>query len=356
VGGVRLGLRDANELREAAHDMLARVRQLRPEAHITGFTVQAMAARPYAQELIVGASVDPLFGPVLMFGQGGTAVEVVADRALALPPLNSTLARELISRTRVAKLLAGYRDHPPAKLDAIVGVLVALSRMLADLPEIAELDINPLWADAEGALALDARVRISATPVSGAARFAITPYPIELEETATWQGQPLQLRPIRPEDEPQHRAFAERLDPEDLRLRFFSCRHGLPRSELARLTQIDYEREMAFVAVRTGPDGAPETVGEARGVIDPDNIEAELGVMVRSDLKGRGLGSLLLAKLIAFLTQHGTQRLVALVLHENQAMRELARRHGFVVDSSHAEPGMLRLVRQLTPELAPVPA
>lgn len=350
VGGVRLGLRDANELREAARDMLTRVRQLRPEAHITGFTVQAMAARPYAQELIVGASVDPLFGPVLMFGQGGTAVEVVADRALALPPLNSTLARELISRTRVAKLLAGYRDHPPAKLDAIVGVLVALSRMLADLPEIAELDINPLWADAEGALALDARVRISATP--GAARFAITPYPIELEETASWLGEPLQLRPIRPEDEPQHRAFAERLDPEDLRLRFFSCRHGLPRSELARLTQIDYEREMAFVAVRTGPDGTRETVGEARGVIDPDNIEAELGVMVRSDLKGRGLGSLLLAKLIAFLTQHGTQRLVALVLHENRAMRELARRHGFVVDSSHAEPGMLRLVRQLRPELA----
>jgi len=356
VGGVQLGLRDANELREAAHDMLTRVRQLRPEAHITGFTVQAMAARPYAQELIVGASVDPLFGPVLMFGQGGTAVEVMADRALALTPLNSTLARELISRTRVAKLLAGYRDHPPAKLDAIVGVLVALSRMLADLPEIAELDINPLWADAEGALALDARVRISATPVSGAARFAITPYPIELEQTATWQGKPLQLRPIRPEDEPQHRAFAERLDPEDLRLRFFSCRHGLPRSELARLTQIDYEREMAFVAVRTGPDGTPETVGEARGVIDPDNIEAELGVMVRSDLKGHGLGSLLLSKLIAFLTQHGTQRLVALVLHENQAMRELARRHGFVVDSSHAEPGMLRLVRQLRPELAPVPA
>lgn len=347
VGGVRLGVRDANELREAAHDMLARVRQSRPEAHLTGFTVQSMAARPYAQELIVGASVDPLFGPVLMFGQGGTAVEVVADRALALPPLNTTLARELISRTRVAKLLAGYRDHPPAKLDAIVGVLVALSRMLADLPEIAELDINPLWADAEGALALDARVRISATPVAGAERFAITPYPIELEETATWLGQPLQLRPIRPEDEPQHRAFAERLAPEDLRLRFFSCRHGLPRSELARLTQIDYEREMAFVAVRTGPDGTRETVGEARGVIDPDNIEAELGVMVRSDLKGRGLGSLLLAKLIVFLTQHGTQRLVALVLHENQAMRELARRHGFVTDSSNAEPGMLRLVLEL---------
>jgi acetyltransferase len=349
VGGVCLNLRNDGELERDAGEMLARVRAARPDARISGFTVQAMASRPFAQELIVGASIDPVFGPVLMFGQGGTAVEVIADRAVALPPLNRVLAKELISRTQVRRLLAGYRDHPPAKIDAICDVLVALSQMLADLPELAELDINPLWADAEGALALDARVRVGAKPVSGASRFAITPYPIELEETATWLGQPLQLRPIRPEDEPQHRAFAEQLDPEDLRLRFFSCRHGLPRSELARLTQIDYEREMAFVAVRTRPDGAPETVGEARGLIDPDNIEAELGLMVRSDLKGHGLGSLLLGKLIAFLTQHGTQRLVALVLHENQAMRELARRHGFVTDSLHAEPGMLRLVRQLTP-------
>ena len=355
VGGVRLGLRDAGELRKAVDSMLAQVRRVRPEARLTGFTVQAMASRPFAQELIVGTSVDPLFGPVIMFGQGGTAVEVVADRALALPPLNRTLARELISRTRVAKLRAGYRDHPPAKLDAIGDVLVALSRMLADLPEIAELDINPLWADAEGALALDARVRISSQPAAGASRFAITPYPIELEETATWLGQPLLMRPIRPEDEPQHRAFAEQLDPEDLRLRFFSCRHGLPRSELARLTQIDYDREMAFVAVRTGPGGASETVGEARGVIDPDNIEAELGVMVRSDLKGHGLGSLLLGKLIGYLTQHGTQRLVALVLHENLAMRELASRHGFVTDSSVPEPGVLRLVLELAPAEATIP-
>ena len=146
VGGVGLNLRDENELRRAADEMLARVREMRPQARISGFTVQTMAMRPLAQELIVGASIDPVFGPVLLFGQGGTAVEVFADRALALPPLNRVLARELVSRTRVAKLLAGYRDHPPVNLDAVCDVLNALSRMLADLPELAELDINPLWA------------------------------------------------------------------------------------------------------------------------------------------------------------------------------------------------------------------
>ena len=235
--------------------MLARVQAPRPDAPIAGFTLQKMIARPFAQELIVGASIDPLFGPVLLFGQGGTAVEVLADRAIALPPLNRVLARELVSRTRVAKLLAGYRDHPPARLDALCDVLIAVSQMLADLPELAELDINPLWADADGVIALDARIRLGAGRPAGAARFSITPYPTELARTFDWHGRTLELRPIKPEDEPQHRAFAERLAPADLRLRFFSSRRELPRSELARLTQIDYAREMAFIATAPAADG-----------------------------------------------------------------------------------------------------
>jgi acetyltransferase len=183
VGGVQLHLRDDTELRAAAAAMLARVKASRPDARLTGFTVQAMAIRPLAQELILGFSVDPLFGPVLLFGQGGTAVEVLADRAIALPPLNRVLARELVSRTRVASLLAGYRDHLPANLDAVYDVLMALSQMLADLPELCELDINPLLADHQGVIALDARIRVSRSLQAGAARFAITPYPVELEET-----------------------------------------------------------------------------------------------------------------------------------------------------------------------------
>ncbi len=329
VGGVRLGLRNERELRQAGDEMLARVRELKPQARITGFTVQAMVTRPLAQELILGASIDPLFGPVLLFGQGGTAVEVLADRAIGLPPLNRVLARELISRTRVARLLAGYRDHPPARLDAICDVLVALSQMLADLPELAELDINPLLADHEGVIALDARLRVSRKEEAGAAHFAITPYPVELAETVRWNDETIVLRPIRPEDEPQHRAFIDLLQPEDLRLRFFSVRRELPRSELARLAQIDYAREMAFIAVRTLPDGASQTLGVVRAVIDPDNVDAEYAVLVRSDLKAHGLGRILMRKMIAFLSGRGTQRMVGYVLRENEPMRKLARSLGF---------------------------
>ena len=155
-------------------------RDARPQARVDGFTVQQMVRRPLAQELIVGASVDALFGPVVLFGQGGTAVEVIADRAIALPPLNRALARELVSRTRVSRLLAGYRDHPPARLDAICDVLIAVSQMLADLPELAELDINPLWADDDGVIALDARVRLSRARPGRRSDFAIAPYPAEL--------------------------------------------------------------------------------------------------------------------------------------------------------------------------------
>jgi acetyltransferase len=334
VGGVSLNLRDQDELRDSVNGMLIRIRETQPKAQISGFTVQTMATRPLAQELILGASIDPVFGPVLMFGQGGTAVEVLADRAIALPPLNRVLAHELISRTRIAKLLAGYRDHPPVQLDAICDVLIALSQMLADLPELAELDINPLLADNEGVIALDARVRISRRAGGGAAHFAITPYPAELVDTVTWQGETIVLRPIRPEDEPQHRAFVELLHPQDLRLRFFSSRRELPPSELARLTQIDYAREMAFIAVRSLPDKSLQTLGVIRAVIDPDNVDAEFAIIVRSDLKRQGLGTLLMRKMIAFLSGRGTRRLIGCVLRDNEQMREMALSQGFEVDAS----------------------
>jgi acetyltransferase len=261
VGGVALNLENGAAVADAAQAMLARVAQRRPDATVTGFTVQSMVQRPRALELIVGASIDAQFGPVVLFGQGGTAVEVLADRAIGLPPLNTPLARALIARTRVARLLQGWRDVPAADLDAVVGVLTAVSELLADEPRIAEIDINPLLADARGVIALDARVRLSAAAPGGAAHFAIRPYPAELVRQVAWQGRTLTLRPIRPEDEPGHRAFAESLDPVDLRMRFFYSRRTIERSELARLTQIDYEREMAFVATEADAAGAERTLG-----------------------------------------------------------------------------------------------
>jgi acetyltransferase len=346
VGGVVLDLASASAVANAAQAMLARVAQARADAVVTGFTLQPMVRRPRALELIVGTSIDPQFGPVLLFGQGGTAVEVVADRAIALPPLNAPLAQALIRRTRVARLLDGFRDVPPADTGAVAGVLTALSELLALEPRIAEIDINPLLADAQGVMALDARVRVSAKAPGGAARFAIQPYPLELAETVDWQGSTLTLRPIRPEDEPQHRAFFDRLEAADLRMRFFYSRRTIARSELARLTQIDYAREMAFIATRPlagAPGPAEETLGVVRALCDPDSEEAEFAVIVRSDLKGGGLGELLMRKLIAHLRQRGTKRVVGDVLKENARMLELARDLGFSVDSHHGDPDVVRV-------------
>jgi acetyltransferase len=174
-------------------------------------------------------------------------------------------------------------------------------------------------------------------------------------QTVHWQGEAIVLRPIRPEDEPQHRAFIERLQPQDLRLRFFGARRELPRSELARLTQIDYAREMAFIAIRTLPDGTAQTLGVVRAVIDPDNIDAEFAIIVRSDLKGQGLGHLLLSRLIEFLASRGTQRLVGDVLHENESMRQLAASKGFVLDAASSNTDALRYVLEL-PRRAPARA
>ncbi len=337
VGGVALDLEDGAAVHDAAATMLRRVAHLKPDATVSGFTVQAMVRRPHALELIVGASVDPLFGPVVLFGQGGTSVEVVADRAIALPPLNAPLARALIAGTRVSRLLAGWRDVPAADLDAVVSVLTVVSQLLADEPRIAEIDINPLLADAAGVVALDARVRVSAAAPGGAAHFAIRPYPSELVETIAWQGREVTLRPIRPEDEAQHLEFLGRLDPVDIRMRVFYSRRSIERSELARLTQIDYEREMAFIATAPKVEGGEETLAVVRAICDPDNHDAEFGIVVRSDLKGGGLGERMMQKLIQHLRARGVQRLVATVLTENKRMLELAHDLGFVVDAEQPE-------------------
>jgi len=329
VGGVALNLENAKDVRDAARAMLKRVAAQCPNARVSGFSVQSMIRRPGAHELIAGASVDPLFGPVILFGQGGTAVEVVADRALALPPLSVPLARELVARTRVARLLAGYRDRPRADLAAIYRTLDLISQLVIDLPQIVEIDINPLLADERGVIALDARVRVERAQTSGYERLAIRPYPRELEERIEWNAGHLLLRPICPEDTAQHLQFLESLDPADIRMRIFHSRRHIAPSELARLTQIDYEREMAFIAAASGESGEAQTLGVVRAVTDPENIRAEFGLIVRSDLKGKGLGGILLEKMIRYCRARGTKVLVGEVLKDNRRMLRLARELGF---------------------------
>ena len=236
---------------------------------------------------------------------------------------------------------------PAADLDAIHAVLVQVSQLVADISEIDELDINPLLADEHGVIALDARIRVEASELPGPARLAIRPYPRELEESVTFEGRPLMLRPIRPEDEPAHHDLFSKLKPEDIRFRFFDAVRELARSDYARYTQIDYDREMAFIAARKDVKGNPETLGVVRAIADPDNATAEFAIVVRSDLKGLGLGSILMDKIIRYSRDRCTGELCGEVLDENRAMQALARKLGFVV-APGAEEGICSLTLKLS--------
>jgi len=326
-----LNLATADEVRQAVRAMAQRLQGRAPQATLAGFSVQQMVLRPNAQETIVGVTVDAVFGPVVLFGRGGLAVEVVGDRAVALPPLNLALATDLVERTRIARLLHGYRDRPAADLQALYRTLTRVAQMAADLGELAELDINPLLVDERGVIALDARVRIAPATVPGVDRFAIRPYPRELEERTEFLGQPIMLRPIRPEDEPRHARFLDAIDPQDLRLRFFRVVRAFEYSEVARMTQIDYDREMSFIAVRRAGTQEEEMLGVALAMADPDGARAEFAILVRSDLKGKGLGALLMEKLIRYCRARGIVELVGDVLPENRRMLALASDLGFEI-------------------------
>ena len=344
VGGVALDLDTQEAVRAAAQRMQLRLAELLPQARLAGVSVQQMARRPDAHELIVGAATDAVFGPVILFGQGGISVEVTADHAVALPPLNTVLARDMVGRTRVAKLLAGYRNRPAADMDAILWTLMQISQLVSDLPEVIELDINPLLADPSGVIALDARMRVALANHSASSldRLAIRPYPRELEETIEFEGRPLLLRPIRPEDGPAHLALFNALSAEDVRYRMFVRVRELSPSQLARFTQIDYDREMAFIATRLKPDGHNETLGVVRVVADPDNVSAEFAVTVRSDLKGRGLGTVLMQKLIVCCRARGTREIVGEALPQNTRVIRLVKSLGFEVTAAPQE-GTMRL-------------
>jgi acetyltransferase len=306
--------------------MLRRVARERPDAKVEGFIVQPMERRPGARELIVGATTDPLFGPILLFGEGGTAVEVVGDRAIGLPPLNGSLAQRLVAATRIARLLAGYRSEAPADMDAIYCTLTQVSRLVIDLPEVAELDINPLLADARGVIALDACMRILLA--GERAPLAIRPYPSELEEALHLPGgMRVIARPIRPEDEPAHLRFFESLDTQDIYFRFFNTVREMPHTQLARYTQLDYDREMAFIAY--SHDAPHETLGVVRAVADANGDTAEFAVIVRSDMKGHGLGHALVGKIIRYARDRGLRELRGQVLQDNRAMLALAEELGF---------------------------
>jgi acetyltransferase len=338
VGGVRLGLDRHEDARRAAEDMLQRVARLKPDARIKGFTVQPMIERPHAHELIVGMSVDRSFGPLLMFGAGGTAVEVLRDTAHALPPLDHLLACDLMRQPRVWSLLQGYRDRPPADVDSLADVLVRISYLVCNHPAIREIDVNPLLADEQGVVALDARVVVADPDASPRLPLAIRPYPSRWDAEIDIPGLgSVRVRPIRPADEHLYEDFFAKVTVEDRRLRFFGAGPSLSHGFLARLTQIDYAREMAFVAIE---EGSGALLGVVRMIADPDYQRAEYAILVRSDLKGRGLGWRLMHRLIDYARHEGLQELSGSVLAGNVTMLDMCRRLGFSVRSDADDPSV----------------
>jgi acetyltransferase len=299
------------------------------QAPTHGFLVQRQIRR--ARELAITLGDDAVFGPVLGFGLGGSAGAILGESVVDLPPLNLPLAQALIARSRFAPLLGAFREFPPANRDAIAETLVRISQLVIDFPEIATLRIDPLFVDGEGVLVGDAGLTLR--PRGSRAEFAIPPYPAELEEIWTAGGERLLLRPIRPEDAEAHGAFFQRLAPEDIRYRFFSPMRTLAAEQMARMTQVDYQREIAFIAVR---ESTGETVGVARLVRELDEGSSEFAIIVQPDMKGKGLATRLMHCLIGWARGQGMTEIVGQILADNAPMLAFVRHLGF---SLHRLPG-----------------
>jgi acetyltransferase len=350
AGGVALNV-EPDQVEAAARQMNEKIAAALPKAKLEGFIVQEMIHRPSAYELIAGVSTDATFGPVILFGQGGTAVEIIGDKSLELPPLNTALARAQIERTRIAGLLKGFRDRPAADIDGVVNVLVQLSQIVADHAEVTEIDINPLLCDAHGVIGVDGRVRVRATAAAAQSRLAIRPYPQRLEsKIETPEGQAYEVRPIKPEDEPALRRFAEEVDTEDLWHGFFAPLRDRTHETAARLSQIDYDREMTLVAWEGG-----RVAGLARSLADPDLDLSECAVIIRGDLRQKGLARLLLQALLLAIAEQGVRQAVLVFPAGMVRMLSIAKDMDFSVGATPGDAATLRAVKTLQPNAAVAP-
>ena len=294
-----------------------------------GYRLRPSTARGGGVALRLGVADDPIFGPVIFLGPASGSGRA-DDPVVGLPPLNRTLAEDLVGRSRFAGEAAG--EQRVALEAALATALLRLSQLLTDLDQVSGMELDPLHVETGGVVAFDARIRIERRERRlGFRRFAIRPYPRELEQTLEWQGRRLLIRPIRPEDETTLADLIASLKPEDARMRFFGTMRKLPRSQLARFTQIDYDREMALVAIERGADGIERSLGEVRAVADPDNAVADFAILVRSDMKGKGLGTLLLRSMVDYCRSRGTGEMFGETLSGNLRMKNLARDLGFAL-------------------------
>jgi acetyltransferase len=333
VNGVRLNVRTPAAIELVWNGIAADVKRLRPDARFEGVVVQAMVDRRYGRELLLGVKTDPVFGPAIIFGSGGVAVELLRDSAVALPPLNGLLAGDLVDRTRASCLLAAYRNVPAANRPALIDAILRVSDMVCELPWIAELDVNPLLVDDTGATALDARVIVDFSKPRRDFRYshlAIHPYPMDLERVERLKdGTAVLLRPIRPEDAPMHAAFIAGLSDESRYLRFFAPIREATPEMIARLTQIDYDRDMALVAVSDEGSGRERIIGAVRYARDPDPRTAEFAVVVADRWQGKGLASSMMERLMQHARSVGIEDLSGSVIARNSSMLELMHHLGF---------------------------
>ncbi len=344
VQGVALGVMTATQVRDTFNDMLARVAKAKPGARINGVTIQPMSGKPRGRELYIGLTTDDPFGPVITFGAGGTMIELINDQAMELPPLNQFLARRLIERARVAETLGHWRGAPPVHLEALEQVLLRLSEMVCALPQLQEMDINPIIVDEDGAVAVDARVVIEhAGPQTQAYHhLAILPYPAGLEREWPMKGGDLYtIRPVQPDDAEMLQALVKGLSPESRYFRFVSSMQELPAKMLARYTLIDYDREMALVAVHTDrvpqDDGSfaetEQIIGVSRYITNPDQTTCEFSLVVADGYSGQGLGSRLMLSIMDVARSKGLAEIEGLVLANNDGMLRLMRSLGFRIQA-----------------------
>jgi acetyltransferase len=346
AGGVRLGISNAQAVRSAYNDMLNSVRKNRPQARMDGVTIEPMLQRPNGRELLVGLATDPVFGPVITFGAGGTAVEVMGDRAVTLPPLNRRLVQDLIGQTRVFKLLGAFRHMPVADMEALEQVMLRVSEIACELPLVKELDINPLVVDEHGAIAVDARIVVDyhSQTAERYSHMAIHPYPSYL--VTQWQlpnGIDIVIRPIRPEDAEIEQAFIRKLSQRAKYFRFMQSITELSPQMLARFTQIDYNREMALIAV-VNVDGQETEIGVARYITNPDGKSCEFAIVIADNWQRLGIAHRLMQQLVETARSHALQVMEGEVLANNHEMLNLVSKLGFSVNPSEEETGMEHVV------------
>ncbi len=348
AGGVMLNLANAQAVRAAYHEIIENLRRNRPEARIDGISIEPMIVKPNGRELMVGVTSDPIFGPLITFGAGGTTVEVMGDRSVTLPPLNGFLVKDLIQRTHVAKMLGAFRHMPPADMQALQSVLLRVSEMVCELPMLMEMDINPLIVDESGALAADARVVVELRQPSADryAHMAIYPYPTHL--VTNWQladGTDLVIRPIRPEDAEIEQEFVRNLSEEARYFRFMNSVQELSEAMLVRFTQIDYSREMALVAVAE-ESGREVELGVTRFAINPDGESCDFALVIADRMRGKGLGHKLMTALMDAARSKGLKLMEGEVLKSNTSMLKLMQRLNFSIENS-AEDDSVKKVRKM---------